>query len=223
MKQTVAGQRLISKISENEIMAAIADGKNPEDLIKAQIEKDRSEKQAKLKTQERKFDYYERALHVDEIPLLKSAFETYLTESNAKAASEYEAAKAAVSLEHSIKLAKRNQLKPANSFLSAFKEGVMSRRNKVFEDATKEYNVAHSAWQAVEDVRHAAAAKIAAENEIIELAKVASAAEKKALEDAVKEDARKIGTRKWGCVDYKRYILLLLYSFSLYAFNVFLT
>lgn len=43
-----------------------------------ELHKERRELQAKLKSQEKKNDYYERAKRLEEIPLLKKAFEEKL-------------------------------------------------------------------------------------------------------------------------------------------------
>ena len=68
ISQTAHGQKVLKKLDEDEIKKLDAEqiaAKEAEELIK-----ERKELQSKLKSQEKKIDYFERAKRIDEIPLI---------------------------------------------------------------------------------------------------------------------------------------------------------
>ena len=70
LKSTALGARAFEGINEKEIA-----GMNIDDILAkqvSQLEKEKKELAEKLRTQEKKIDYFERAKHIEEIPLRKA-------------------------------------------------------------------------------------------------------------------------------------------------------
>ncbi|KAJ7328582.1 Eukaryotic translation initiation factor 3 subunit A [Desmophyllum pertusum] len=76
LKKTTVGAKALKDLTEEEIEAMDAD-----DILARQVEqldKEKKELQIRLKTQEKKMDYFARATRVEEIPLLKKQYEEHL-------------------------------------------------------------------------------------------------------------------------------------------------
>nr|A7SK48.2 RecName: Full=Eukaryotic translation initiation factor 3 subunit A; Short=eIF3a; AltName: Full=Eukaryotic translation initiation factor 3 subunit 10 [Nematostella vectensis] len=76
LKKTTVGAKALKDLSPEEI-----DNMNADDIIAKQVEqldKEKRELQTKLKTQEKKVDYFARAMRMEEIPLLNKQYEEHL-------------------------------------------------------------------------------------------------------------------------------------------------
>ncbi|XP_073238688.1 eukaryotic translation initiation factor 3 subunit A-like isoform X4 [Porites lutea] len=78
LKKTSVGAKALKDLTEEEIEAMDAD-----DILARQVEqldKEKKELQIRLKTQEKKMDYFVRAMRVEEIPLLNKQYEEHLVQ-----------------------------------------------------------------------------------------------------------------------------------------------
>merc|ERR1712136_468166 len=79
IKKSEIGQKMLKDLDLDEISQEIAlDQINPDELMKKQmetLEKEKREMQERLRAQEKKVDYFERAKRVQEIPILKQMYE----------------------------------------------------------------------------------------------------------------------------------------------------
>lgn len=78
LRKTDIGARIFEGLEEKELERL-----DPEEILNRQVEqldRERKEMQMKLKKQERKVDYMERAKRIEEIPLLQEAYERFKVE-----------------------------------------------------------------------------------------------------------------------------------------------
>merc|ERR1712008_23826 len=136
MKQTSYGQKMIEKFDEEELLNLPA-----EEILQRQVEeleKEQKELQQRLKAQEKKVDYVERAKRIVEIPMLKKQFsaekerdrefwEAQEEERVAKLIEEHKLA-----LEHSVRLGRMQVDK--ETFLETLKSARSSENEKKISD-----------------------------------------------------------------------------------------
>ncbi|XP_074031572.1 eukaryotic translation initiation factor 3 subunit a isoform X2 [Leptinotarsa decemlineata] len=143
ISQTGHGQKILKKLDEDDIKKLDADqiaAKEAEEL-----QKERRELQAKLKSQEKKVDYFERAKRLEEIPLLQaSQKERQLQDQNFWELQEKERIAAAVE-ERKLAVATRDRLVRMKPDKDEFLAKLKKERNIVFEDKLREFEEALAA------------------------------------------------------------------------------
>lgn len=104
-----------------------------------ELQKGRRELQAKLKSQEKKVDYYERAKRLEEIPLLQASMkERQLQDQAFWEQQEKERITFAIE-ERRLAVATRDRLSRMKPDKDAFLEKLLKERNVVYEDKLKEF------------------------------------------------------------------------------------
>ncbi|XP_057654907.1 eukaryotic translation initiation factor 3 subunit A [Diorhabda carinulata] len=137
ISQTGHGQKILKKLDEDDIKKLDADqiaAKEAEEL-----QKERRELQAKLKSQEKKVDYFERAKRLEEIPLLQANMkERQLQDQNFWEQQEKERIEAAIE-ERKLAVATRDRLLRMRADKDEFITKLKKERNIVYEDKLKEF------------------------------------------------------------------------------------
>lgn len=137
ISQTGHGQKMLNKLNEEEIKKMDADqiaAKEAEEL-----QKERRELQAKLKSQEKKVDYFERAKRLEEIPLVQAHMkERQLQDQAFWEQQENERIQAAVE-ERKLAVATRNRLARMKPDKDEFLAKLKKERNIVYEDMLRDY------------------------------------------------------------------------------------
>ncbi|KAL3269582.1 hypothetical protein HHI36_008646 [Cryptolaemus montrouzieri] len=137
IKLTGHGQKILKKLDEDDIKKLDADqiaAKEAEEL-----QKERRELLAKLKSQEKKVDYFERAKRLEEIPLLQASIkEKQLQDQNFWELQETERIAIAIE-ERKLAVATRDRLLRMKPDKDAFLEKLKKERNIVYEDKVKEF------------------------------------------------------------------------------------
>uniref|UniRef100_V5GT97 Eukaryotic translation initiation factor 3 subunit A n=1 Tax=Anoplophora glabripennis TaxID=217634 RepID=V5GT97_ANOGL len=137
ISQTEHGQKILKKLDEDVIKKLDADqiaAKEAEEL-----QKERRELQAKLKSQEKKVDYFERAKRLEEIPLLQANMkERQLQDQNFWEQQEKERIAAAIE-ERKLAVATRDRLARMKPDKDEFLAKLKKERNIVYEDKLKEF------------------------------------------------------------------------------------
>ncbi|KAK9890721.1 hypothetical protein WA026_012069 [Henosepilachna vigintioctopunctata] len=137
ISQTGHGQKMLKKLDEDDIKKLDADqiaAKEEEEL-----KKERRELQAKLKSQEKKVDYFERAKRLEEIPLLQASIkEKQLLDQNFWEQLEKERIAAAIE-ERKLAVATRDRLLRMKPDKDVFLAKLKKERNIVYEDKLKEF------------------------------------------------------------------------------------
>lgn len=104
-----------------------------------ELQKERREMQAKLKSQEKKVDYFERAKRLEEIPLLQASMkERQLQDQNFWEQQEKERIAAAIE-ERKLAVATRDRLVRMKVDKDEFLNKLKKERNSVYEDKLKEF------------------------------------------------------------------------------------
>nr|CAI5861085.1 unnamed protein product [Callosobruchus analis] len=135
--QTGHGQKILKKMDEDDIKKLDADqiaAKEAEEL-----QKERRELQAKLKSQEKKVDYFERAKRLEEIPLIQAAIkERQLQDQQFWEQQEKERIAAAIE-ERKLAVATRDRLARMKPDKEEFLQRLKKERNQMYEDKLKEF------------------------------------------------------------------------------------
>ncbi|KAM8707314.1 hypothetical protein ACLKA7_011411 [Drosophila subpalustris] len=140
ISQTAHGKKMLSKLDEEGIKKLDAEQiamKESEEL-----QRERKELQSKLKSQEKKIDYFERAKRLEEIPL----FEKYLAEKNAKDKEFWEATEA-TRIETAIAdrkdaVIQQNRLKRMYPDRDEFLEALKKERASLYVEKLKKFEIA---------------------------------------------------------------------------------
>ncbi|KAJ8964950.1 hypothetical protein NQ314_004505, partial [Rhamnusium bicolor] len=144
ISQTGHGQKILKKLDEDVRKALKLDIKKLDaDQIAAkeaeELQKERRELQAKLKSQEKKVDYFERAKRLEEIPLLQASMkERQLQDQNFWEQQEKERIAAAIE-ERKLAVATRDRLSRMKPDKDEFLTKLKKERNIVYEDKLKEF------------------------------------------------------------------------------------
>ncbi|XP_067012039.2 eukaryotic translation initiation factor 3 subunit A [Anabrus simplex] len=137
ISQTSHGQKVLKKLDEDDIKKLDADqiaAKEQEEL-----QKERRELQQKLKSQEKKVDYFERAKRLEEIPLLQKAFEDkQIQDRKFWEQQENERIQQLVE-ERELAVQHRERLKRMIPDKEAFLEKLKSERKTVYLEKLKEF------------------------------------------------------------------------------------
>ncbi|RZB39620.1 eukaryotic translation initiation factor 3 subunit A [Asbolus verrucosus] len=137
ISQTGHGQKILKKLDEDDIKKLDADqiaAKEAEEL-----QKERRELQAKLKSQEKKVDYFERAKRLEEIPLLQDSMKERQLQDQAFWEQQEKERIAAAIEERKLSVATRDRLARMKPDKDAFLEKLKKERNIVYEDKLKEF------------------------------------------------------------------------------------
>ncbi|KAF7274038.1 hypothetical protein GWI33_013274, partial [Rhynchophorus ferrugineus] len=137
ISQTGHGQKILKKMDEDDIKKLDADqiaAKEAEEL-----QKERRELQAKLKSQEKKVDYFERAKRLEEIPLLQNKLkEKQLQDQNFWKQQEEERIAAAME-ERQLSVATKERLARIKADRDEFLSKLKKKRNTVYEERLREF------------------------------------------------------------------------------------
>lgn len=107
-----------------------------------ELQKERRELQAKLKSQEKKVDYFERAKRIEEIPLIQANMkERQLQDQSFWEQQEKERIQAAVE-ERKLAVATQERLQRMKADKDAFLEKLRNERNSIYE-VNKQHNIIH--------------------------------------------------------------------------------
>ncbi|XP_073969168.1 eukaryotic translation initiation factor 3 subunit a isoform X2 [Rhodnius prolixus] len=137
ISQTAHGQKMLRKLDEEDIKKLDAEQIAAREA--EELQKERREMQQKLKSQEKKIDYFERAKRLEEIPLLQQSFRDKQVEEK-KLWEEQEARRIAelvLERERAVETRKRlaRMAQDRNEFLSKLKSG----RDSIYQAKLKEY------------------------------------------------------------------------------------
>ncbi|CAH1404282.1 unnamed protein product [Nezara viridula] len=134
---TPHGQKILKKLDEEEIKKMDAEqiaAKEAEEL-----QKERREMQQKLKSQEKKVDYFERAKRLEEIPLLQQSFRDKQVEEKTLW-EEQEARRIAELVQEREKAVEtRKRMARMKADKDAFLEKLFAARNKIYQEKRSEY------------------------------------------------------------------------------------
>ncbi|KAL1498328.1 hypothetical protein ABEB36_009141 [Hypothenemus hampei] len=137
ISQTGHGQKILKKMDEDDIKKLDADqiaAKEAEELLK-----ERRELQAKLKSQEKKVDYFERAKRLEEIPLLQESLkERQLQDQNFWEQQEKERIAAEIE-ERKLAVATRDRLIRMKADKDEFLAKLKKERHNVYEEKLRDF------------------------------------------------------------------------------------
>ncbi|XP_050310382.1 eukaryotic translation initiation factor 3 subunit A [Anthonomus grandis grandis] len=140
ISQTGHGQKILKKMDEDDIKKLDADqiaAKEAEELLK-----ERRELQAKLKSQEKKVDYFERAKRLEEIPLLQESLkEKQLQDQAFWEQQEAERIAAAIE-ERKLAVATRDRLARMKADKDEFLAKLKKERNTLYEEKLETFEKA---------------------------------------------------------------------------------
>ncbi|XP_044754026.1 eukaryotic translation initiation factor 3 subunit A [Coccinella septempunctata] len=137
ISQTGHGQKMLKKMDEEDIKKLDADqiaAKEAEEL-----QKERRELQAKLKSQEKKVDYFERAKRLEEIPLLLASIKEKQHQDQSFWQQQEKERVALAIEERKLAVETRDRLARMKPDKDAFLEKLKKERNIVYEDKLKEF------------------------------------------------------------------------------------
>ncbi|XP_049807625.1 eukaryotic translation initiation factor 3 subunit A [Schistocerca nitens] len=137
ISQTSHGQKILKKLDEDDIKKLDAEqiaAREAEELMK-----ERREMQQKLKSQEKKVDYFERAKRIEEIPLFEKAFkEKQIQDRKTWEEQEQERINQLIA-EREIAVQHRERLKRMHADRDAFLEKLKAERRTVYLEKYKEF------------------------------------------------------------------------------------
>lgn len=132
ISQTSHGQKVLKKLDEDEIKKLDAEQIAAREA--EELQKERKEMQQKLKSQEKKVDYLERAKRLEEIPLLERAMEEKLEQAKARwEQQEAERIQAAIE-ERQQAVATRERLTRMKPDAELFLERILAERKSLYLD-----------------------------------------------------------------------------------------
>lgn len=138
ISQTSYGQKMMEKFDEEELLNLGA-----EEILQRQVEeleKERKELQQRLKAQEKKVDYFERAKRLVEIPLLKKMLEEEKEKDKDFWQSQEEERVKKLVEEHQISLEHSNRLKRMHTDRTDFLNQLKSSRRSEIEKKLNDFN-----------------------------------------------------------------------------------
>lgn len=140
ISQTAHGKKMLSKLDEEGIKKL--DAEQIAMRESEELQRERKELQSKLKSQEKKIDYFERAKRLEEIPL----FEKYLAEKNVKDKEFWEATEA-TRIENAIAerkdaVSQQERLKRMYPDRDEFLEALKKERASLFVEKLKKFEIA---------------------------------------------------------------------------------
>lgn len=138
ISQTSHGQKVLKKLDEDEIKKMDAEQIAAREA--EELQKEKRELQAKLKSQEKKVDYFERAKRIEEIPLFQNNIEEKQVQDQ-KFWEQQETERIALAVEErDLAITTRKRLwTRMKADKDAFLEKLKSERNIVYEDKLKAY------------------------------------------------------------------------------------
>uniref|UniRef100_A0A1B6EIE9 Eukaryotic translation initiation factor 3 subunit A n=1 Tax=Cuerna arida TaxID=1464854 RepID=A0A1B6EIE9_9HEMI len=137
ISQTSHGQKVLKKLDEDEIKKMDADqiaAKEAEEL-----QKERKEMQQKLKSQEKKVDYFERAKRLEEIPLMKKSFDEKEVLDRKFWEQQEAERRAMVIAERKLAVDHRERLERMHADRDIFFEKIKAQRNAAFQETLREF------------------------------------------------------------------------------------
>lgn len=139
ISQTSHGQKILKKLDEDEIKKLDAEQIAVREA--EELQKERKEMQQKLKSQEKKIDYLERAKRIEEVSLLQKAMEVKIENCRKRwDQQESERTRAAVT-EREEALATRSRLARIQQDNDIFLEKILAERKTAFLKKMQEYEV----------------------------------------------------------------------------------
>uniref|UniRef100_A0A1A9W6N0 Eukaryotic translation initiation factor 3 subunit A n=1 Tax=Glossina brevipalpis TaxID=37001 RepID=A0A1A9W6N0_9MUSC len=140
ISQTAHGKKMLQKLDEESIKKL--DAEQIAARESEELQRERKELQNKLKSQEKKIDYFERCKRMKEIPL----FEKYLSEKMIKD-KEFWEAQEAIRIETAIAerkdvVAQRERLKRMHPDRDAFLEDLKKERASIYAEKQKQFEIA---------------------------------------------------------------------------------
>ncbi|XP_057319172.1 eukaryotic translation initiation factor 3 subunit A [Microplitis mediator] len=139
ISQTSHGQKVLKKLDEDEIKKLDAEQIAAREA--EELQKERREMQQKLKSQEKKVDYLERAKRIEEIPLLQKAVE----EKQELAKQQWEQQEQELILaaieERNQAVATRERMSRMKEDADAFLDKILAERKSVYLERLKEFEV----------------------------------------------------------------------------------
>lgn len=139
ISQTSHGQKVLKKLDEDEIKKLDAEqiaAKEAEEL-----QKERRELQQKLKSQEKKIDYLERAKRIEEIPLLEKAVEKKMELAKQLwEQQEQERIDAAID-ERNKAVAARERMQRMKEDVDQFLSNILAKRKNIYEEKLNEFEI----------------------------------------------------------------------------------
>lgn len=137
ISQTSHGQKILKKLDEDDIKKMDAEQIAIREA--EELQKERRELQAKLKSQEKKVDYFERAKRLEEIPLLQASMKERQLQDQAFWEQEEKEQIAHAIEERKQAVAARERLVRMKPDKDAFLENLLRERNAVYQDKLKEF------------------------------------------------------------------------------------
>ncbi|KAI5714598.1 hypothetical protein M8J77_002411 [Diaphorina citri] len=132
ISQTSHGRKILGKLDEADIKNMDADQITAREL--EELQKERREQQQKLKSQEKKMDYFERAKRLEEIPLIEKAYEEKKVRDR-KLWEEREAKRIEQTIEdRNLAVAHRERLKRMKEDKEYFMNKLLKERLSTYED-----------------------------------------------------------------------------------------
>lgn len=179
ISQTSHGQKVLKKLDEGEIKKLDAEQIAAREA--EELQKERKELQQKLKSQEKKVDYLERAKRLEEIPLFEKAMEEKLELAKQRwEQQEAERIQAAVE-ERNQAVATRECLLRMKNHADKFLEKIMAERKNVYLEKLKDFETLFNQEKAKRLLKRKLHRKV--ERELQWEKDVAEAAEKRRLEE----------------------------------------
>ncbi|XP_017771246.1 PREDICTED: eukaryotic translation initiation factor 3 subunit A, partial [Nicrophorus vespilloides] len=137
ISQTAHGQKILKKLDEDDIKKMDADQIAAREV--EELQKEKRELQAKLKSQEKKVDYFERAKRIEEIPLLQvSMKERQLQDQAFWEQQESERIATAIE-ERKLAVATQERMIRMKPDKDTFLEKLLKERNVLYEDKVREF------------------------------------------------------------------------------------
>lgn len=138
ISQTSHGQKILKKLDEEEMKNLDAEQITAREL--EELQKERRELQQKLKSQEKKMDYFERAKRQEEIPLIEKAYEEKKV-LDRKLWEEREAKRIAqMTEERNLAVAHRERLKRMKEEKEYFMNKLLKERISTYESKLENFN-----------------------------------------------------------------------------------
>ncbi|KAK7792189.1 hypothetical protein R5R35_005144 [Gryllus longicercus] len=137
ISQTSHGQKILRKLDEEDIKKLDAEQIAAKEM--EELQKERREFVQKLKSQEKKVDYFERAKRIEEIPLLQKAFEEKQIQDRKFWEQQEKERIEQLTEERELAVQHRERLKRMQGDKEAFLEKLKSERRTVYLEKLKEF------------------------------------------------------------------------------------
>lgn len=137
ISQTSHGQKVLKKLDEDEIKKLDAEQIAAREA--EELQKERREIQQKLKSQEKKVDYLERAKRIEEIPLIEKAMEEKLEQTRLRWEQQEEERIQIAVEEREQAVASRSRMERMKEDHDEFLASILAERKSLYEEKLKEF------------------------------------------------------------------------------------